>query len=267
MKLLMRKIRMKIILTIAIISLSIKAIFSACPKDTSIWCQSSDIAKDCGVFDACLKHIWKPINPFFDNTVLSINSASDLVNLTLYYETLCPDCRAFMTGQLWKAYQEVSSIMNLTVVPYGNAKETWRNETKLWEFYCQHGPDECFGNTIHSCLLYYRPATDDHLPFIHCMESNNQDSVQVAAEKCGQQLNVDLTDILSCAQSRLGNSLQHEMALLTEALNPPHKYVPWVTLNGVHTEQIEQQAESDLVGLICDTYQGSNKPDACKKAN
>ena len=39
--------------------------------------------------------------------------------------------------------------MNLTLVPYGNANETWRNETKLWQFSCEHGQEECLGNLIH----------------------------------------------------------------------------------------------------------------------
>ena len=47
---------------------------------------------------------------------------ADLVSFTLYYESLCPGCRALTTTQIWKAYQSVSSIMNLTLVPYGNAQ-------------------------------------------------------------------------------------------------------------------------------------------------
>jgi interferon gamma-inducible protein 30 len=52
----------------------------------------------------------------------------------------------------------------------------------------------------------------------------------------------------------LGNQLQHLNALKTESLRPAHKYVPWVTVNGQHTEEIEQEAERDLVKLICKTY-------------
>lgn len=87
------------------------------------------------------------------------------------------------------------------------------------------------------------------------MEGNNVDDIQTAASKCGLKYNVSIDEMEKCMYSRLGNGLQHEMAAKTDSLNPPHKYVPWVTLNGEHTEDIQAQAEKDLVTLICKTYQ------------
>jgi len=60
-----------------------------------------------------------------------------------------------------------------------------------------------------------------------------------------------------------GNELQHKMGMLTEALSPAHTYVPWVTVNGVHTEEIQAQAQDNLIKLICDTYSNAAKPVAC----
>ena len=61
----------------------------------------------------------------------------------------------------------------------------------------------------------------------------------------------------------MGNQLEHDLALKTSELNPKHDFVPWVTVNGQHTWEIQDQASSDLIGLICDTYTGA-KPDACQ---
>jgi hypothetical protein len=47
---------------------------------------------------------------------------SDAVNLTLYYEVLCPDCKEFVSDQVINAFKFIPSIMSLTLVPYGNAK-------------------------------------------------------------------------------------------------------------------------------------------------
>ena len=75
-----------------------------------------------------------------------------------------------------------------------------------------------------------------------------------AAKKCGVELEIKLDDVFKCATSRIGNNLEHEMAVLTETLQPPHTYVPWVSLNGNHTEEIQQYAEHGLIELICETY-------------
>ena len=85
------------------------------------------------------------------------------------------------------------------------------------------------------------------------MESNDGD-VKDVATKCAQSFSINLDDTFACTTNPMGNLLQHNNAVLTENLKPTHTYVPWVTLNGVHTEKIEQEAEKDLVKLVCDTY-------------
>ena len=39
-------------------------------------------------------------------------------------------------------------------------------------------------------------------------------------------------------QSSEGNALLHYMGVATEQLSPPHNYVPWIVVDGVHNEQI-----------------------------
>ena len=86
------------------------------------------------------------------------------------------------------------------------------------------------------------------------MEATTGASEDDVANSCAQKLGISLDKVFECTNSGLGNTLQYNMAAMTDALNPPHKYVPWVTLNGVHTEEIQDKAQRDLVGLLCDTY-------------
>jgi len=150
------------------------------------------------------------------------------------------------------------------MVPYGNAKELFRPETGLWQFYCQHGSSECLGNLIHACAIYLYPETTQHMPFIYCTESNDGDVEQVATE-CAQKSSIDYDKITACRSSKLGNQIEHQYAVMTDGLKPEHEYVPWVTLNGEHTNDIQEKAENDLVGLLCGAYKGKDVPDACKK--
>lgn len=218
-----------------------------CGFPPSLWCSHQSIAQQCGVVSQCTQY-------------LSPQDPTPLVDFTLYYEALCPDCKTFNEEQLTPTFHSIGSIMNLTLVPYGNARETQHGES--WVFECQHGPNECRANIIQTCAIHMYPVSSVHFPFITCMEQSKSAQPDTAAKYCAQELNLDIDKLMDCANSTLGNSLEHEMAVKTGTLDPPHQYVPWVTLNGIHTKKIEQEAEKDLLKLICDTYMGT-KPEAC----
>lgn len=192
----------------------------------------------------------------------SIAQTSAPVKFALYYETLCGGCRDFIKNQYYPAFQLIGSIMHVGLVPYGNAEET--QEGGKWIYTCQHGEEECIGNLIETCAIHYYPNASDFFPFVHCIETSSS-YPRIAAAACAEKFELDYEKIKACVSGDLGNSLEHQMALKTQDLNPPHTYVPWVTLEGVHTEEIQNQAENNLVGLICKTYQGSTKPQACQK--
>ena len=55
----------------------------------------------------------------------------------------------------------------------------------------------------------------------------------------------------------------HQLALLTDRLKPAHKYVPWITINQAHTEDINKRATTDLLKLVCQSYSGPKLPKVC----
>lgn len=189
-------------------------------------------------------------------------STAQKVNFTLYYESQCGGCRDFIQTQYYPAFRLIGNIMNVHLVPYGNAQET--QEGGKWVYDCQHGEEECIGNLIETCAIYLYPNASTYFSFIHCIETSSS-VPRMAAPSCAQQYELDYSKIESCSTGDLGNSLEHEMALKTQALNPPHSYVPWVTLEGVHNDDIQNEAEFNLVGLICKTYKSSPKPQACQQ--
>ena len=73
--------------------------------------------------------------------------------------------------------------------------------------------------------------------------------------------NVD--ELLTCYKGPLGNSLEHDIAVKTEALQPSHEYVPWIVSNGEHTDTIQEEASADLLQYVCDNYKGDHRAAAC----
>jgi len=178
------------------------------------------------------------------------------VEVVLFLESLCPDCKEFITNQLFPTWMlpGLSNIFDLKLVPYGNAREIQKGGS--WVFTCQHGPNECQLNQIETCALNLY-SFGSVFYFIHCIESSNDPLG--AAEACANSYFLDWNAILQCSNSSSGNDLEHQMAVVTESLAPPHQYVPWVTVDGEHSTD----AENNFLSTVCNAYTGP-KPDACQ---
>uniref|UniRef100_A0A8C6X808 Gamma-interferon-inducible lysosomal thiol reductase n=1 Tax=Naja naja TaxID=35670 RepID=A0A8C6X808_NAJNA len=218
-----------------------------CGYPPALWCSSKEIAQACQVGKHCTRSI-------------SNSPKANPVSVSLYYESLCPGCRQFLVLMLFPTWLMLNDIMNVTLVPYGNAEE--KKEATKWHFECQHGEEECLGNMIEACINHLYPVYA--FPLIFCMES----SVDVipSLPLCLKLYapNASLADISACVTGDLGNKLMHRNAELTRALQPHHEYVPWILINGEHSEILQTQAQDSLFNLVCSLYKG-DLPVACKR--
>ena len=132
-------------------------------------------------------------------TIIVCSAASDKLQIDVYAESLCPDCREFVTGQLEIAFNtaNISEIVDINVWPYGNAREN--QVGSAYNFTCQHGAEECAGNLMETCALY-KLDNHDYLNFFICLETQISESgtFAVAGPICAQKVNVDFSDIQSC---------------------------------------------------------------------
>ncbi|TKS80035.1 Gamma-interferon-inducible lysosomal thiol reductase [Collichthys lucidus] len=222
------------------------ALLSSCSYPPSKWCSSLEAAVQCGVLKECL----------LSNFTKS-HQKVDKVEVGLYYETLCPGCRQFLSLMLFPTWVMLMDIMDVKLVPYGNAQEKPAGQKYTYE--CQHGEQECFGNMLETCLLN---MTNYAFPIIFCMESSSD--VIKSAKNCVEVYAPELTweTLMKCVNGDQGMQLMHQNALATQGLKPPHQYVPWVTINGEHTEDLQDQAMTSLYTLVCSMYKGP-KPPAC----
>ncbi|KAL4394989.1 hypothetical protein AHAS_Ahas02G0207100 [Arachis hypogaea] len=193
------------------------------------------------------------------------------VNVTLNYQSLCEGCARYIKSDLGNLYNnsELMSIVNLHLLPFGNAHID-QNQTVQ----CQHGPNECYLNTIEACALHEWPLCvslnmrqEKSFAFIKCVEvgvlkkSDDDDELKSLWNSCCEELKLDSNPIKDCYESGRGNKLLLGYGEESKAQVPPHMFVPWVTVNDV-------PLEFDIFNVsrhVCNAYKGSLKLKACNK--
>lgn len=144
--------------------------------------------------------------------------------------------------------------MNLTIVPFGNAKISGSKVT------CQHGEKECEGNSWEQCGIAHNPDPKDHFPYYECMEaSKGKPNFKSAAQSCAKEAGIEFGPIETCFNGEEGASLQKKYAKLTPS---DHKYTPWVTLNGKVMPQ-----RGTFIKHLCEawTAEGGARPAGCPR--
>ena len=180
--------------------------------------------------------------------IASIYSA--VPQIDVYVESLCPDCVDFIEGSFAEFYKyennEQLGIVNF--IPFGNAEEKWNESKQKWEFTCQHGENECYGNLIETCAINVLGRVESY-EVIMCIEkyiSSMGKDFDKTLQKCVTD-KTKLTNIQTCVTSDIGNEYQHEMAQKTG----DHSYVPWILVDGVHDTTAENKILKSLVNYLC----------------
>jgi len=181
------------------------------------------------------------------------------VNVTFYYEPLCSGCKDIFTRQIFPTFTTLDStnILNLQLVPFGDTQEfTYGGKFVLS---CEPDSEKCLGKKIESCAIKYSPA-DALVPLIYCLEYYGP--TMVNAQLCTSIYDMPWKPIYNCFTGNEGDELVRKMAEKTKALNPSHPYLPLFTLNGRHSDDIQEQLSTGMLASVCDHYTGV-KPVAC----
>ncbi|XP_046964540.1 GILT-like protein 2 [Vanessa cardui] len=150
----------------------------------------------------------------------------DKVDVKLYYECLCPDCIQFDKNKFSPVVQNLSQYLNIHLYPYGNAQTFGHNGR--YDFKCQHGPAECYGNKLHACAIDYLQNITEAVEFNACMmeyKSNDE-----AADRCANAMYLDSRPIKACAKGERGTQLLKYYGEESKKAN--FSYVPYILING-----------------------------------
>eukprot|EP01083_Nonionella_stella_P211843 765544_1 len=189
------------------------------------------------------------------------------VQLNVYFESCCSDCQNFITGAFKHAFYTPgwTNMTNITALPTGKCNETYNSNTKQYIFSCQHGSTECKGNIWMACgmsTLYgmdpvkYGPFIINFMQAVINAENNdihqcpgvNMDNI--AKSVCNSLDSCDWNTLSQCTRSNNGNQIYHSMVAVTPYPNAIN-WVPWIVLNGQHSQQEQSSCESNVLNCTC----------------
>jgi len=176
------------------------------------------------------------------------------VPVSVYYEALCPDSQAFITNQLYPAMKSpIGRFVDLKLIPFG--KSNYSTIGSDVSFTCHHGPNECYGNKIHSCAIehiqvnsYQNQYTRESLTleYVNCLMqlTKNFPDQLFPGKRCAQEVHLENWEVIeACGNSTEGSKLLQTNGELTHSLKPSLTSVPTITFR-------YQQDETQALALV-----------------
>jgi len=203
------------------------------------------------------------------------SSTNDQVTVDVYYESLCPDSKRFITTQLYPSLQheDLSQRIKLNLYPFGKSSYT-KTESNNYEFKCHHGPNECQGNKVHACakkLIGEKPTSglsynQEYVGIVECLMSNAElSNPRFPLKDCGGKHKIDekvLEEVQKCADGNDGVEALLNVGKDTNKFQEPLLSVPTIAINGEYTAEKSQEAYKDFKTTVCGYFK--NKPKSCE---
>jgi interferon gamma-inducible protein 30 len=186
-------------------------------------------------------------NLIFILTIITLPQlyTSSPAKIDIYIASLCPYSRFFVEDSFKKfqAFEHHYELASVNFYTHGKATETTDGT-----YQCQHGPNECKGNLIHTCAKAKLDKETFH-EFLICIFNDikyTNDNFTESLHYCVPGSKAD--EIESCSKSTEGNRLQHEVADKT----PDDFHVPWVIVNDQpHNQRVEDEIREDMLRYLC----------------
>ncbi|XP_055546176.1 GILT-like protein 1 [Wyeomyia smithii] len=175
--------------------------------------------------------------------VALLSADTTRVKVDVYYEHLCPDSIRWISDQLGPSYDALRDIIDIDFIPFGKSVSINNGES----FECQHGPLECEGNRIQSCVLNYIPEQDRQVSYVVCQMNFNADP---RGYECAFRSGVNLISAQACVEGDLGRQLQLQAERRTQLIAP--SFVPTIVFNGQFDQSLQDRSLNDFLGVMCE---------------
>ena len=181
-------------------------------------------------------------------------------------ESLCPFCKKYAVEVLGVllSTSEYQKLVNFHIIFWGNAKATYNQSLQKYQFECQHGEQEEYGNSMLTCANRLFP-NKIALQYVYCMygslESYEKD-FDKTNEYCLQGNKEAIDKIKECMVSPQGNKLFYQELIAS----PDNTYVPYVMFDKVHDRDKQGEFKEDPFGFLCKMkYNQIKNKELCQK--
>lgn len=175
-------------------------IAASCTIPPDFWCDHSTIAKRCGAEQYCRNY--------------KTNMVGRKFNLTLYFETHCPDSQLFIVDRLYPKVinnTEVDPLINADFHPWGMAIRDGSTVR------CKHKLDRtCQGNKLISCAIQHITDVKLKINYIYCFEGYVllRLPIEFARDSCYKETNIN---------DRLREAIRYELHHLKEPVRSMYR--------------------------------------------
>merc|ERR1712098_318959 len=125
-----------------------------------------------------------------------LGSHAETLTIDVIYESLCPDSTRFISQQIPPMYEAIGDHVEMRFRPYGFATTTEVDGS--YQFECQHGERECYGNIVQACTVKYTSDQDTLVNLITCMMSSS--APDQAGPDCFKEFGVDYQPVMDCIE-------------------------------------------------------------------
>lgn len=198
-------------------------------------------------------------------SLIFVTAQCQKLNVKVYYESLCPDSARFINTQLTPVTMDLLQYVDLHLIPYG--KSTYNTQGSDVNFNCHHGPNECYGNKIHACVVEnvqsdsYRKESREQLvlTYVDCLMKNSRKDAVFPIERCANAIQYkNWENIEQCANSTVGSKLLQKFGDQTHDFQNPLTSVPTVVFKDQYTPELQKRSIDDFRSTLCEQLHKDN---------
>ncbi len=185
------------------------------------------------------------------NLFSKIKTTRHRPKINIVEESLCPFCISYSASILRELLNipNFQNLVNLNFYYFGNSSARYNKEKRRYDFKCQRGPNECYGNGLLTCakkIFHKENAFIYTLCIFENINTFGQD-FDKTNEYCMKENPDELKELNSCVKSKRGNKWMYQDLIFSR----DNTYVPYVLFDNVNDRKEQKEFKENPIEYLC----------------